>query len=84
MSDYINLFVLSNCILHFPIKIVIGFLPARNKQLRILSSKDYYCLKYENYTNHMFAKKILFVKYYSHKNLFEEKLSFTLLKRLKF
>ena len=44
----------------------------------------YYCLKYENYTNHMFAKKILFVKYYSHKNLFEEKLSFTLLKRLNF
>ena len=51
MSDYINLFVLSNCILHFPIKIVIGFLPATNKQLWILTTKDCYYLEYATCKN---------------------------------
>ena len=51
MSDYINLFVLSNCILHFPIKIVIGFLPATNKQLWILTTKDCYYLEYAKCKN---------------------------------
>ena len=50
MSDYINLFVLSNCILHFPIKIVIGFLPATKKQLLILSTEDCHYLKYAKIT----------------------------------
>ena len=73
MSDYINLFVLSNCILHFPIKIVIGFLPARNKQLRILSSKDYYCLKYAKCKDQGYRK--MYKTPYTYSDVYNKKLA---------